>query len=165
MNGQQNGISPGESPVTLRPYAPEDCQALCTLLINTVHTVNAADYTAEQLYAWTSGVSAASLHRALSAHYSLVAVEQGEIVGFGDIDETGYLDHLYVHHAHQHRGIATALCDALERHVPGAALTTHASITARPFFEKRGYAVVRAQQVSRKGILLSNFVMCKARPR
>ena len=61
--------------------------------------------------------------------------------------------------------IATALCDALERHVPDAALTTHASITARPFFEKRGYAVVRAQQVSRKGILLSNFVMCKARPR
>lgn len=146
MNGQQNGISPGESPVILRPYAPEDCQALCTLLINTVHTVNAADYTPEQLYAWTSGVSAASLHRALGAHYSLVAVRQGEIVGFGDIDETGYLNHLVRSPRPPAPGIATALCDALERHVPDATLTTHASITARPFFEKRGYAVVRARR-------------------
>ena len=149
--------------MNLRPYAPRDCPALCALLTQTVYAVNAADYTQEQLDAWTACVSAASLGRALSAHYSLVAVERGEIVGFGDIDATGYLDHLYVHSAHQRRGIATALCDALERHVPDAALTTHASITARPFFEKRGYAVVRAQEVIRQGVVLRNFVMRKPR--
>lgn len=32
MNGQQNGISPGESPVILRPYAPEDCQGFARCL-------------------------------------------------------------------------------------------------------------------------------------
>ena len=36
-----------------------------------------------------------------------------------------------------------------------------ASITARPFFEKRGYRVIREQQVERKGILLTNYVMEK----
>ena len=90
--------------MNLRPYAPRDCPALCALLTQTVYAVNAADYTQEQLDAWTACVSAASLGRALSAHYSLVAVERGEIVGFGDIDATGYLDHLYVHRAHQRHG-------------------------------------------------------------
>ena len=54
--------------------------------------------------------------------------------------------------------IASKLCDQLERSVKGP-VVTHASITARPFFEKRGYQVVKEQQVERQGILLTNFVM------
>ena len=41
-------------------------------------------------------------------HEMVVTVEQGEIVGFGDIDKSGYLDRLYVHKDHQREGIATA---------------------------------------------------------
>ena len=40
-------------------------------------------------------------------------------------------------------------------------IVTHVSITARPFFEKRGYRVVKEQQVERRGIRLTNFVMEK----
>lgn len=40
-------------------------------------------------------------------------------------------------------------------------MTTHASITARPFFEKQGYRVIREQQVERRDLLLTNFVMEK----
>ena len=54
------------------------------------------------------------------------------------------------------------ICDALEAAVKGK-IVTHASVTARPFFEKRGYTVVRAQQVERVGVLLTNFVMEKVR--
>ena len=75
-----------------------------------------------------------------------------------DIDKTGDLDHLYVHKDHQREGIASGLCDKLEAHVPGN-IRTHASITARPFFQKRGYKVIKEQQVERQGILLTNFVM------
>lgn len=85
----------------------------------------------------------------------------GEVVGFADMDDTGYLDRLYVHPDHQGQGVATALCDALEG-MPGVStFQTHASITARPFFEKRGYRVVREQQVERRGVLLTNYVMEK----
>lgn len=87
----------------------------------------------------------------------------GVIAGFGDIDETGYLDRLYVHKDYQRRGVAAALCDAMERTAPGK-IVTHASITARPFFEGRGYTVVRTQQVERQGVLLTNYVMEKAQP-
>ena len=93
-------------------------------------------------------------------HYSLVAVEGCGIAGFGDIDQTGYLDRLYVHKDYQRKGIATAICDGLERTAQGK-ITTHASITARPFFEKRGYTVIKEQRVERQGIALVNFVMEK----
>ncbi len=77
------------------------------------------------------------------------------------MDSSGYLDRLYVHKDCQGRGIASALCDALEASVPAEAYTTHASITARPFFLRRGYRVVREQRVERGGVLLTNFVMEK----
>ena len=90
-----------------------------------------------------------------------MAEETGVIIGFGDIDQSGYLDRLFVDKDHQGRGVATALCDALEAAVRAEHYTTHASITARPFFEKRGYHVVRQQRVERQGVSLTNFVMEK----
>ena len=58
--------------------------------------------------------------RSLQVHHTLVAVEDGCAVGFGDIDSnTGYLDRLYVHKDHQGMGIATALCDRLEASAAG----------------------------------------------
>ena len=56
-------------------------------------------------------------------------------------------------------GIATAVCDELERSVNVPKYITHASVTARGFFEKRGYRAVRKQQVERKGVFLTNYVM------
>ena len=145
----------------LRPYRTEDCPALTKLFYQTVHTVNAKDYTPPQLDAWADGhPDLAAWDRSLSAHLSLVAVCDGVIAGFADMAPDGYLDRLYVHRDFQRQGIATALCDALEQAVPGP-YETHASITARPFFEQRGYRVVRQQQVLRKGIVLTNFVMRK----
>ena len=92
----------------------------------------------------------------------LVALEDGAVIGFGDIDGSGYLDRLYVHRCHQGKGVATALCDRLEQVCAGV-ISTHASITAKPFFEKRGYRVIREQQVERQGVALTNFVMEKRR--
>ena len=40
----------------LRSYRPADCQVLADLFYETVHTVNAGDYTEEQLFAWTAAV-------------------------------------------------------------------------------------------------------------
>ena len=143
----------------IREYEPADCSEIAALFYQTVHEVNKQDYTSEQINAWATGkVDLAAWNQSFLEHYTLVAVENGRIAGFGDIDETGYLDRLYVHKEHQREGIAAALCSRLEAHVQGNILT-HASITARPFFQKRGYKVLREQQVERQNILLTNFVM------
>lgn len=147
----------------IRKYQPSDCKELTELFYHTVHTVNAKDYTKEQLNAWATGkVDLEKWNKSLQEHFSIVAVDDEIIVGFGDIDQTGYLDHLFVHADYQGRGIAAAICDQLEQAVQGD-ITTHASITAKPFFEKRGYTMVKAQQVKRQGIALTNFVMTKKR--
>ena len=149
--------------MTLREYRPADCKEITELFYHTVHTVNAKDYTREQLHVWATGqVDLDKWNQSFQDHYTIVAVENDVLVGFGDIDSTGYLDRLFVHADHQRKGIAAAICDRLEQAVPGT-ITTHASITAKPFFEKRGYKVVKEQQVERQGIALTNFVMEKTR--
>lgn len=148
----------------LRAYRPEDCDALAALFYDTVHRVNSRDYAPEQLSAWATGtVDLAAWNARYLSTTTLVAEENGALLGFANMDKTGYLDMLYVRADAQNRGIATALCDALERLVHAEKYTTHASITARPFFERRGYVVVKQQNVPLRGQFLTNFVMEKRR--
>ena len=147
----------------LRGYQSSDLEELAALFYHTVHTVNRKDYTQEQLDAWATGqVDLDGWDRSLREHITVIAVDGGRITGFGDMDRTGFLDRLYVHADYQGRGIATAICDQLEQAV-GANIITHASITARCFFEQRGYRIIRRQEVERHGVLLTNFVMEKKR--
>ena len=139
----------------IREYKPLDCKELVELFYNTVHTVNAKDYTKEQLSVWASDkVDLGKWNKSLQEHYSLVVTENNIIIGFGDIDKKGYLDRLYVHKDHQRKGVATTICNKLEQAVKGK-IVTHASITARPFFENRGYKVIKEQQVELQGIILT----------
>lgn len=148
--------------MNIRRYESSDCPELAQLFYETVHSVNARDYSPKQLDAWATGsVDLVKWDESLSAHYSIVAIEDDTIVGFGDMDENGYLDRLYVHKDYQHRGIATAICDELEVTIGAAVYVTHASITAKPFFMRRGYNAVREQQVVRHGVSLTNYVMEK----
>ena len=147
--------------MNLRNYQSSDVQEIAQLFYDTIHTVNLKDYTQEQVDAWATGhIDLEAWDQSFLDHHSVVVVEDDKIIGFGDMDKTGYLDGLNVHKDHQGRGVATMICDALEAPISGP-LTTHASITARPFFEKRGYHVVKQQQVVRRGVYLTNFVMKK----
>ncbi len=149
--------------MVIREYRPLDCEILAELFYNTVHTVNVKDYTKEQIDVWATGtIDLEKWNQSFMEHYTLVAVDDEVIIGFGDIDKTGYLDRLYVHSDYQGKRVATAICEQLEQAVQGS-IVTHASITARPFFENRGYKVVKEQQVERQGIFLTNFVMEKER--
>lgn len=149
--------------ITLRDYHPADLDALERLFYETVHTVNTADYTPEQLDAWAPGlIDRERWDRTLAEHFTQIALIAEQIVGFGDLADDGYLDRLYVHRDFQHCGVATAICDALEEHARLLGIQvveTHASITARPFFEKRGYRMIREQQFERAGVRLTNYIM------
>ena len=144
----------------MREYREEDQAEILSLFYETVHTVNAKDYNEKQLDAWApQDNDYEHLNAALRNNLTLLAIEDGKITGFADIDENGYLDHLFVHKDYQRRGIASALCSRMEEGFKR--IETHASITARPFFEKRGYVVVKAQDVEIRGEVLRNYVMEK----
>ena len=127
--------------------------------------MNIRDYTPAQAEAWAAGeadlLTRDDWFRRL---YTLVAEIDGQIAGYGNVDGTGYLDHLFVRWDCQGRGVATVLCDALEEHCRDlglAAVTVHASKTALPFFLHRDYQVEREQQVPVRGQVLANYAMHK----
>lgn len=138
----------------LRTYTPDDFESVRKLFSETILTVNAADYTKEQLVVW------AGLEPRLNG-LILIAETDGAIVGFGSILSSCVLDLLYVHKDFQRRGVATALCDELEKGFPS--VKTYASVTAKPFFERRGYTVVKEQEVERSGVKFKNYEMLMVR--
>ncbi|MGL4741624.1 MAG: GNAT family N-acetyltransferase [Sarcina sp.] len=145
----------------IREYKEVDCKEITELFYNTVHTINSKDYSKEQLNVWAvDEIDLKSWNNSLKENYTLVAFKDDIIVGFGDINKTGYLDRLYVHKEYQGRGIATAICNKLEKKITSS-IVTHASITAKTFFEKRNYKMIRQQHVERKGVILINYIMKK----
>ena len=111
---------------------------------------------------WATGnVNLNEWDKSFRQHFTIVAIKNEIIVGFGDIDKTGYLDRLYVHKDYQRQGIDSAICDELEQLVNTNKIITHASITAKTFFAQRGYRVIKGQEVIRYGISLTNYVMEK----
>ena len=104
----------------------------------------------------------------MAGRRTLVVQEGDEVDGFAELEDGGHLDILYVRKDAVGRGVGRLLYDAVEREARGQGLgwlCTEASITARPFFERRGFCVVREQTVSRRGVSLTNFVMRKDLPR
>ena len=62
----------------IRPYQTADCEALARLFYDTVHTVNAKDYTEQQLNAWATGtVDLEAWDRSLTVHLFAVHLPQG----------------------------------------------------------------------------------------
>ena len=148
------------APLLIRHYVSSDCTYLASLFYETVHTVNAKDYSKEQLAALAPSIPNLTLwNKSFLEHTTLVAIKHNKVVGFGDIDSFGYIDRLFVHKDYQRQGIASLLCDKLEKNYQK--VTTHASITAKPFFQSRGYVLVKEQQVVRDNISLTNFLMEK----
>mgnify|MGYP000824361799 CR=1 FL=1 len=57
----------------IRKYQQSDCKELTELFYNTVHTVNAKDYTEKQLNVWATGqVDLRQWNLSLQEYYSVV---------------------------------------------------------------------------------------------
>jgi GNAT superfamily N-acetyltransferase len=150
----------------VRDYESGDAGSICRLFYETVRTVNLGDYSPEQVRAWAPEIPApAAWHERMSSRHTLVADESGEVVGFAELENDGHLDMLYCRADTVGRGVGSLLYAAVEQRARGLGLgriSTEASITARPFFERRGFAVLRRNTVWRADTALTNFSMQKA---
>lgn len=149
----------------LRNYEHKDCDEIYKLFYDTVHSINAKDYSKNQLAVWAKkGIDSKIFCKSFIENYTIIVEENRKILGFGNVDDSGYLDMLYVHKDFQHKGIATMIVSKLETYTLQnniQSIKTHASITVRPFFEKRGYIIIKEQQVIRDNIYLTNYIMEK----
>ncbi len=150
----------------LRQARQEDIDDIGNLFQESIMEINKSDYSTEQLEVWTSRSGEKSWWQdRLNMEYFLLAYEADELVGFGSIYRSGYLNLLYVHKDHQRKGIARAIYQALEDRVTSFGvdnLKTEATITARPFFEKMGFQLIRENVVEIDRVKLTNFLMQKS---
>lgn len=145
----------------LRKYQRTDKSEVMTLISNTIKTINCHDYNEEQIATW-SQLDEDTWTKSLIGKNAFVMVAEQKIVGFGDMTSEGYLDRLYVHHDFQKQGIATQLVTYLEKETLAKKVTTFASITAKPFFERHGYQVIRENIANLRGIDFINYEMEKS---
>ena len=149
----------------LRDYRSEDTDRLIDLFRDTVRSVALGDYTVERVRAWApDAIDRESWARRQAANQTVVAEVNGRIVGFAELAGEGKVHMLFCHKDHQGEGVGSALLTRLEQMARDQGLTrlgTEASVTARSFFEARGFQVAARQEVERRGQRLVNFAMTK----
>ena len=135
------------------------------LIVEGRDTVCVNDYTLEQLDAWAPKEPDVYRWQAsLNRNHTLVVEKESQIIGFGDVGETGYLDRLYVHPDYLHQGIASLIVEQLEKYAKAKGIgfmNTAASVTSQRFFEKQGYVVLQEQIVERRGVRMRRYLMEK----
>ncbi|WP_445635218.1 GNAT family N-acetyltransferase [Nostoc sp. DSM 114161] len=149
----------------IREYRLSDTQAIAKLFYDTIHEINIADYTQEQVDAWApKDIDYEVWHKRLQVKLPYIVEDNGEIVGFGELEADGHIDCFYCHSKYQRKGIGSKLLTHLENTAKSQGikrLYTEASITAKPFFEHKRFIVVKEQKVERRGVWFKNYVMEK----
>lgn len=132
----------------------------------TLRAINKADYTPEEIEDWAScGDDIQHLTDLITNLYFIVALnEENQIIGFTSIQQDGYLQSMFVHKDYQGRGVASFLLSmaeeyAIERQIP--IITSEVCITAKPFFESKGYKAMREQKRKANVLFLTNYWMKK----
>jgi putative acetyltransferase len=149
--------------ISVRPYLAADLDAVIDIFLRSIREVASKDYDQAQVCAWAHADRDAWATLRLSRPTWLATLDD-EAVGFTDLEPDGHLDMMFVHPAYQGVGVATLLLATVETTAAEQGirrLFTEASLTARPFFERRGFTTLASQRVEKRGQWLTNFRMEK----
>ena len=126
---------------TIRIAQQSDALELMSLFQETVLHINKRDYSEAEVADWAScGNDLSRIKEMIKTH------------------------NFIVHKDFQGKGIATILLNEIERYATARGImriTSEVSLTARPFFEKRGYIVEVEQKRKANQLYLTNFWMAK----
>lgn len=151
------------SDLFIRRYLPGEEAALWQLKFATIRQINCRDYSPAQCAAWApDDLDPALWQQRVQGMNPWVALLDGEIAGFADLQADGYIDHFFCAAHCQGRGVGRALMQQLMAVAQARGLSrlySHVSLTARPFFEHCGFVVRAQQEVSIRAVTLTNFVM------
>jgi putative acetyltransferase len=149
----------------LRPLLPADVPVLAAIFAAAVEQLTGDDYSEAQQEAWAAVADdEEAFGKKLAGELTLIATLENAPVGFASLKGKDHIDMLYVHPGAAGQGVASALCDALEKLASGRgakSLTVDASDNAEPFFKKRGYVAKQRNSVTVNGEWLANTTMQK----
>jgi putative acetyltransferase len=149
----------------LRPLLAEDIPVLAAIFAASIEELTGEDYSEAQQQAWASTADdEEKFGKRLASELALVATLQNSPVGFAALKGADHIDMLYVHPGAVGQGVASMLCDALEKLAGGRGaknLTVDASDNAEGFFKQRGYVAMQRNTVTVNGEWLANTTMQK----
>lgn len=147
--------------IKLRLYESNDIRSVITMFKESISNTCFNDYSEEELKACMNSFNIDKLNKRFLNTYSLVATVNNLVVGFGNIDIlNSYLDCLYVDSRFQRKGVASLICDELEKRCDKP-IKVHASKNVVTFFLSRGYEILSENIVERCGVLITNFILIK----
>lgn len=151
--------------IKIRLFDVQDAEQIARLFHETVREVNARDYSISQVQAWApDNIHFRNWVEVCASRFTYVADAQSTIAGFAELEPNGHIDCFYCHKNYQGQGVGTQLYQAIEAKAVELSLTrlfVEASITAKSFFQKMGFSVIRQQEVNRRGETFTNYVMEK----
>jgi putative acetyltransferase len=149
----------------LRPFLAADTPVVAAIFIAAIEELTGDDYSTAQQEAWAAAADDEEAFGAkLAGQLSLIATLENSPVGFASLRGADHIDMLYVHPSATGQGVASMLCDALEKLAAGRGakrLTVDASDNAQVFFAKRGYVANQRNTVTVNGEWLANTTMQK----
>jgi putative acetyltransferase len=138
---------------------------LIELFFDAVHTVNMGDYTREQLDIWAPEViNPEKWMERINDNYLVMAKDANKIVGFGELTSEGCVDLFYVHNEYLRQNIGQHLLGYLIRRALKLGMDeifVEASVTARPFFEKSGFDLIKKHVKQLNGCDFIVYIMNK----
>jgi putative acetyltransferase len=149
----------------LRPFLAADTPVLAAIFAAAIEELTGDDYSEAQQQAWAAAADdEEQFGKRLAGELTLIATLQNSPVGFASLKGADHIDMLYVHPSATGQGVASMLCDALEKLAGGRGaknLTVDASDNAEGFFLKRGYVGKQRNTVTVGGEWLANTTMQK----
>ena len=144
-----------------------DYAAIARLHRQTIRNVNSLDYTPEQIKVWAHRTNAQRFRNSASKCHRWVATINEKIAGFCDISLNNEFWGLYVHKDFIGQGVGTKLIKIAEQKLQEQGckkVTLQATITAKEFYKKQGYKIVKKSFHNIDNHHLPIFIMSKILP-
>ncbi len=149
--------------IKIRIFKLSDAVSLARLHRGTICSINKKDYSQKEIAAWSGRTSAKRFRNLAKLNARYIALRNNKIVGFGDYKNNELMG-LYIHKNVIGKGIGTKLLKKIGREVYDngkRTLRCISTITARSFYEKNGFKVIRKTIHKIKDQKLAVFLMRK----
>jgi ribosomal protein S18 acetylase RimI-like enzyme len=130
----------------IRLAQDKDYAAIARLHRQTIREVNSKDYSHDLIEVWSRRTNANRFRKSADKCKRWVALQDDKIVGFCDHSLEGKFWGLYVHKDFLGRGIGSCLLKKAEKSLKKLGykkVELLASLTAKDFYKKQGYKVIR----------------------
>lgn len=147
----------------IESYKTHMAAELWQVYFTAIRMICIRDYSQEQVRAWAPDSFDPNIFREkMDKLNPFVAVLNGKIVGYADLQANGLIDHFFVHGEYQGRGAGSALMKTiLEEGNTKPKLYSYVSHTAKPLYIKHGFVVEETRLEEIRGCKIENNLMVR----